>query len=145
MAERPELGVDSPGVRTHLTIVQGVIQRMADNSRSCKFWCVTLVAATLILVARTGEPRHALIALVPTALFLVLDTYYLALEQGFRKSYEMFVGRLHQGKLDLSDIYEVKATGKVPKLFRESLASFSIWPFYILLIVTILVAWLLIL
>ena len=57
---------ESPAVHAHLTILQGVIQRMAENSRSCKVWCVTLVAATLVLVARTGEPQHALIALVPT-------------------------------------------------------------------------------
>lgn len=47
---------------------------------------MTLVAATLVLVARIGEPMHALIALVPTDLFLVLDAYYLALERAFIKS-----------------------------------------------------------
>ena len=48
-------------VQKHLEIMQGVIQRMAENSRSCKVWCITLVSAVLILVARTGEPNHALI------------------------------------------------------------------------------------
>ena len=61
--------------------MQGVIQRMAENSRSCKLWCVTLVSATLVLVARTGESQSALIALGPTLLFLALDAYYLALER----------------------------------------------------------------
>ena len=28
---------------------------MAENSRSCKVWCVTLVSALLALVARTGS------------------------------------------------------------------------------------------
>ena len=59
---------------------------MAENSRSCKVWCVTLVAAVLVLVARTNDPQHALIALIPTLLFLVLDSYYLALERAFIKS-----------------------------------------------------------
>ena len=70
MVEGPNLNEDSPAVRTHLEMMQGVINRMAENSHSCKFWCVTLVAATLVLVARTWEPMHALIALVPTGLFL---------------------------------------------------------------------------
>ena len=64
MTETRSLNEDPSSVQAHLTIMQGVIQRMAENSRSCKVWCVTLVAATLVLVARTGEPQHALIALV---------------------------------------------------------------------------------
>ena len=64
MTENRSLNEDPSSVQAHLTIMQGVIQRMAENSRSCKVWCVTLVAATLVLVARTGEPQHALIALV---------------------------------------------------------------------------------
>ena len=69
MAESENYGVESSAVQKHLEIIQAVISRMAENSRSCKVWCVTLVAATLVLVARTGEPKHALIALAPTALY----------------------------------------------------------------------------
>ena len=49
MANTGNLDVESSAVQAHLTIMQGVIQRMAENSRSCKVWCVTLVAATLVL------------------------------------------------------------------------------------------------
>ena len=83
MTEKQPLNEESPAVQAHLTIVQGVIQRMAENSRSCKVWCITLVSAVLVLVAQTKEPQYALIALVPAFLFLVLDTYYLALERAF--------------------------------------------------------------
>ena len=111
MVENQPLNENSPAVRTHLNIMQGVIQRMAENSRSCKVWCVTLVAATLVLVARTGEPQHALIALVPTLLFLVLDAYYLALERAFRNSYNALVGKLHQGELASSNVFRVAPVG----------------------------------
>ena len=83
MSEQSTLNENGSAVQAHLTMMQGVIARMAENSRSCKVWCVTLVAAVLVLVARTGEPQHALIALVPTLLFLCLDAYYLALERAF--------------------------------------------------------------
>ena len=46
----------SSAVQTHLTIVQGVIQRMAENSRSCKLWCITLVSAVLFFAVRSGAP-----------------------------------------------------------------------------------------
>ena len=145
MPTNPSLNEESSAIQAHLTIMQGVIQRMAENSRSCKVWCVTLVAATLVLVARTGEPQHALIALVPTLLFLFLDSYYLALERSFIKSQNAFVAKLHNRKLELTDLYRVVPADMGWRLIgRCLLGSVSIWPFYLLVTVTILLTWLLI-
>ena len=145
MVENQPLNENSSAVQAHLTMMQGVINRMAENSRSCKVWCVTLVAATLVLVARTGEPQHALIALVPTLLFLVLDAYYLALERSFIRSQNTFVAKLHRGELESADIYRVIPSGMgLPLVVRCLLGSVSIWPFYLLVAVTVLLTWLLI-
>ena len=144
MSANPPLNEDSSAVQAHLTIMQGVINRMAENSRSCKVWCVTLVAATLVLVARTGEPQHALIALVPTLLFLFLDSYYLALERAFIRSQNAFVGKLHQGELESADLYRIVPTGMGLPSVGRCLGSVSIWLFYPLVAVTIILAWLLI-
>ena len=145
MVENQLLNENSSAVQAHLTMMQGVINRMAENSRSCKVWCVTLVAATLVLVARTGEPQHALIALVPTLLFLVLDAYYLALERSFIRSQNTFVAKLHRGELESADIYRVIPSGMgLPLVVRCLLGSVSIWPFYLLVAVTVLLTWLLI-
>lgn len=132
----------SSAVQTHLSILQGVIQRMADNSRSCKTWCITITSAVLILVARIEKPDYVLIALVPTVLFLLLDTYYLALERSFRASYNAFVEKLHKGDLTLSDLYIVAPTGSIPGRCLSSLSSFAIWPFYLTLLLMIGFAWL---
>ena len=144
MTAPSQLNHESSAVQKHLEIMQGVITRMAENSRACKVWCVTLVAATLVLVARTGEPQHALIALVPTLLFLFLDSYYLALERAFRNSYNGFVNKLRQGELSLGDVYAVKPVGMGMRLVVQCLGSVSIWLFYPLVAVTIMLAWLLI-
>ena len=145
MLTNPPLNEESSAVQAHLTIMQGVINRMAENSRSCKVWCVTLVAATLVLVARTGEPQHALIALVPTLLFLFLDSYYLALERAFIKSQNTFVAKLQRDELERADIYRVIPTGMGWRLVGRCLfGSVSIWPFYLLVAITILLTWLLI-
>ena len=141
MPQKPSLDHDSPAVQTHIEIMQGVIQRMAENSRSCKVWCVTLVAAVLVLVARTGEPQHALIALAPTVLFLIQDTYYLALERAFLASYNGFVKKLHDGSLAVTDVYKIVPTGSIPKHFFDCLRSFSIWPFYSVILATVLLSW----
>ena len=142
MTEQAEFNAESSAVQSHLTIMQGVIQRMAENSRSCKVWCVTLVAAILVLVARTGQPQHALIALVPTLLFLFLDSYYLALERAFIGAQNAFVNKLHEGQLEPTDLYKVVPAGMGWRLVvRCLLGSMSILPFYLALIVMILVIW----
>lgn len=130
---------ESASVQTHLKIMQGVIQRMAENSRACKVWCITIVSAGLILVARVDRPDFVLISLVPAVAFLILDAYYLALERAFRGSYNSFVQKLAQGELTPSDLYDVKPTGSVPRTFFRSLNSFSIWPFYASLVIMVLV------
>lgn len=124
---------DSPAVQAHLGIAQAVIQRMAANSASCKAWCITLVAAILVIVADKGKPRYALIAAIPTVLFLVLDAYYLALERCFRVSYNEFIDKVHSGKVTGSDLYAVMPKGSLGKVVFQSLGSFSIWPFYLTL------------
>ncbi len=141
MAQGRLLDHESSAVHKHLEIMQGVIARMAENSRYCKVWCVTLVAATLVLVARTGKADHALIALAPTALFYLLDSYYLMLEKGFRKSYEAFVGKVQTGKNCRSDLFGVRFEGSKARGFLWSMfMSFSVLPFYIAVIATVLLA-----
>lgn len=142
MTEKSQLNHESPAVQKHLEIMQGVITRMAENSRSCKVWCVTLVSAVLVLVARTGEPQHALIALAPAVLFYVLDAYYLMLERRFRNSYSNFVDRLRLGQVTTSDLYAVVPNGSTARVMLWAMfRSFSVFPFYIVVIATILLAW----
>ena len=142
MVQDSHLDHESASVRTYLELLQSVIQRMGENSRSCKVWCVTLVAAVLVLVARTGKADHALIALAPTVLFFVLDAYYLSLERGFRRSYDAFVGKVHGGRVGASDLYVVNPIGSIPKgTLWAMFKSFSVLPFYLIVAATILLAW----
>ena len=142
----PSLDHESSAVQKHLEIMQGVITRMAENSRSCKVWCVTLVAAVLVLVAQTGEPRHALIALFPTLMFYVLDAYYLMLERRFRKSYKTFVVKIQTGEACKSELFNMPSEGsKVRGFLWAMFRSFSVMPFYSAVFATVLLACLVIL
>ena len=122
---------DSESIQVHLAIMQGVIQRMAANSSSAKTWCVTLVSAVLVIVADKGKPQYAWIAMLPTIIFAALDIYYLALEKGFRKSYNAFIDKLHANSLKASDLYAVELSGGFVRLLFEAFKSFSIWGFYV--------------
>lgn len=139
MAENGEYKENSQAVQAHLEITQSVIQRMAANSTSCKAWCITLASAILVIVADKGKPQFALIALIPNVLFLILDSYYLALERMFRQAYNRFIEKLHAGKLLAVDLYAVSPSGKLSENVFDALFSFSIWPFYLTLLFMILI------
>jgi len=128
---------NSQAIQAHLSITQSVIQRMASNSASSKTWCITVVSAILVIVADKERPQYALIALIPTLLFWGLDIYYLMLEKRFRNSYNTFIDKLHTRKVVASDLYAVSPSGSQIASFKESFFSFSIWPFYIALLIMI--------
>lgn len=130
---------ESPSIQTHLGVLQNVIQRMASNSAGSKAWCVTLVSAVLVIVADKGKPDYAFIAMLPTFVFAALDAYYLALEKAFRNSYNDFISKLHCKSLVETDLYSVIPKGNMSKLQWESLKSFSVWGFYLSLVVLIVI------
>ena len=134
------LAETSPSVQTHLGILQNVIQRMGANSSSCKAWCITVVSAVLVIVADKSKPDFAFIALIPTLLFLALDACYLALEKGFRSSYNDFVKRLHAGTARAEDLYAVNPKGSQSDHQLEALKSFSVWGFYATVVILIVLA-----
>lgn len=140
MSEQPiKIDPESGSIQTHLGIIQNIIQRMSANSANCKAWCVSLVAAVLVIVAGKGKPEYAYIAFLPTLFFAALDTYYLALEKAFRTSYDRFISKLHRRELYEEDLFSVRPSGDMSRLQVESLKSFSVWGFYLSLIVMIFI------
>lgn len=133
----PEMHPDSPSVIAHVNAMQAVIRRMSDNSRSCKLWCVTLVSAALVLAASVGNGIYPLLALVPIIALGFLDVYYLSLEQRFRCAYNEFVSKLHDGSLDRTEVFVIKARGGPVTYMWKSARSTSVWPFYPALVIVI--------
>ena len=133
-------------------MMQSVITRMAENNRACKTWAVTLVAAILVVVARFGSsnneaafgPETTLIALVPTVLFWLLDSYYLALERSFRKNYDDFVQRLHQKILRHGEVFEISLKRSVKLEAVKCAFKFVTGGFYVILAAAIFAFWLII-
>jgi len=95
----------------------------------------------IVVVAGKNKPNYALLAFIPTLLFLALDAYYLGMEKGFRNAYDVFVRKIHNGTLTPDDLYCVKPNGKTSVLQYDALKSFSIWGFYGLLSMLILFSW----
>ncbi|QCJ44334.1 hypothetical protein FAY30_21850 [Bacillus sp. S3] len=73
----------------HLEFIQGVINRMGQNSFLLKGWTVTLVAGLFVFAnIQEMDYRFISIALIPTIFFWLLDGYFLWQEKMFRKLYD---------------------------------------------------------
>ncbi len=128
--EQSQLTPESPAVMKHIDMYQGIINRMAANSASCKQWAIGLASALLVLMAKEEKIEFSWLIVIPVLLFCFLDAYYLALEKQFRSAYGSFIQKLHDGELQENELYRVKTDGKLPKTFVESLFFWAVWPFY---------------
>ncbi len=119
----------APTAQSHLAMIQSIIDRLAENSRTCKLGCVTLVAAVLFLVSRTGVPQHLLFVLFPVVLLGVLDAYYVSLERAYRASHKTAL-RLYVDQPGEPPLPTLEPEGHGPRLVLQTLRSFSVWWFY---------------
>ena len=72
----------------YFTIIQDVINRMAQNSFLIKAWTVTLIAAILVLTFSIVNSLIFGALLAIAIIFWVLDSYYLKLERVYRRLYK---------------------------------------------------------
>ncbi len=75
-----------------LKILQGVINRMAQNSLECKKWTLALVVGVLSLKIEAISHLYGLCVLgVLLLCFWLLDAYYLTQERLFREQYQWLI------------------------------------------------------
>ena len=118
----------------HLGFIQGVINRMGNNSFLVKGWTVALVAAILALSSNSINANFVAVALFPVFVFWALDAYYLRQERLFRKLYESVSNGIVNSSTFTMDVSIVN--GDVACLTRIAF-SISVFPFYMLILVLI--------
>lgn len=133
---------DNAAVQSYLDTLQNIIARMANNSSNCKTWCITLVSAILVVIVDKKVPNYSLVAYIPVILFFHLDAYYLGQEQAFRAVYNNFVKRLHANKATTQELFRIRPlpAQEIPKAIIKAIFSVSIWPFYGVLAIVIIIA-----
>lgn len=72
----------------HLQIIQGVINRLSQNSFLLKGWAVVLVSGLFALAAGNSEVLFVYLAYLPAIAFWWLDAYYLRQERLYRALYD---------------------------------------------------------
>ena len=134
--------LESSAVKAHISMLQGIINRMAGNSANCKNWTITLVAAMLVLlVDKEMQLPNAWLCLIPVGLFYLLDCYYLGLERVMIKSQKNFLDKLSKDENYVDQIYRVGALGgRYTQLCNttKAMCSPSTTPFYLIVALVIL-------
>jgi len=72
----------------HLGFIQGVINRMGQNSFLLKGWSITIIVALFALAAKDSNKLFALVAFFPAFMFWFLDAFFLHQEKLFRELYK---------------------------------------------------------
>ncbi len=86
----------------HLTFIQDIVSRLANNSFLVKGWSVTLVAALFAFAAGEGvDDRLVWLATVPILAFWQLDGYFIWQERLFRELYGA-VAKKTEAEIDFS-------------------------------------------
>ncbi len=119
-----------------LEMIQGIINRLANNSFLIKGWCVTLVAALFALSAKDSAQRYMIVAYIPVVIFWILDGYYLWQERLFRALYDYVRGKDDE-EIDFS--MDTKAFIRGKDTWSRSIISTTLLIFYITLIVMMLI------
>ena len=99
---------DESGVQKTLDTYTTVISRMAESSRQCKTWSVTLVSAILVVAFKNQDPYLLLITVIPIFSLFFIDLYYLKMERHFRHSCRGFVAAFHRNELHREHLYTLK-------------------------------------
>ena len=72
----------------HLEMIQGIVNRLAQNSFQLKGWSVILVSAMFALAANNTNNIFIYLAYFPAFAFWILDGYFLWQERLYRKLYD---------------------------------------------------------
>ena len=87
--------------QSHLGMIQGVINRLSQNSFLLKGWSVVLISAMFALAAHKEQILFVYLAYFPCISFWFLDGYFLKQERLFRKLYDR-VRALNESEIDFS-------------------------------------------
>ncbi|OOQ11908.1 hypothetical protein [Helicobacter pylori] len=115
-----------------LKILQGVINRMAQNSLECKKWTLALVVGVLSLKIESISNSYGLCVLrVLLLCFWFLDAYYLMQEKLFREQYRWLIKNRLKTDKRLFEVFPAHQTCQLIQLL-SAMRSPSLFPYWAL-------------
>ncbi len=112
----------------HLSLIQGVVARLGQNSCLLKGWSVLLISALLVVGGASADELVLAVGFLPAVVFWGLDGYLLWQERLFRGLYDQ-VRKQDDRDVDLSmDVTGIRSRGLSPKwlaaTFSRTLIAF---------------------
>lgn len=123
----------------HLEFIQNIITRMNQNSCMIKGWAVTIVSALLALYASNNNKIFLLVSIFPTAVFMLLDSYYLWQERKFRNVYNKLISDVGTDEIPMFSMNTNFSDFCCKSCYISSLFSITEIGFYSLLVAGLLV------
>lgn len=115
-----------------LKILQGVINRMAQNSLECKKWTLALAVGVLSLKIEAISNSYGLCVLGALLLcFYLLDAYYLTQERSFREQYQWLIKNRLKTDERLFKMLPAHQTCQLTQLL-SAMRSPSLFPYWVL-------------
>ncbi|ABF85432.1 hypothetical protein [Helicobacter pylori] len=115
-----------------LKILQGIINRMTQNSLECKKWTLALVVGVLSLKIEAISNSYGLCVLgVLLLCFWFLDAYYLMQEKLFRKQYQWLIENRLKTDERLFEVFPAHQTCQSMQLL-SAMRSRSLFPYWVL-------------
>ncbi len=115
-----------------LKILQGVINRMAQNSLECKKWTLALAVGVLSLKIEIISHLYGLCVLgVLLLCFWFLDAYYLMQEKLFREQYQWLIENRLKTDARLFEVFPTHQTCQLTQLL-SAMFSISLFPYWVL-------------
>ena len=123
--------------RSHLEMIQGVVNRLSTNSFLLKGWSVVLISALFALSTSDSRPAFVFLAYIPAIIFWGLDGFFLWQEQLYRKLYD-HVRVLKDEEVDFSMTITTFKTKDGPTWLAATLSK-TLIPFHGVLIFAVVV------
>lgn len=130
----------SPAVQAHITMLQGIINRMEKNSTQCKQWCIAIETLFFAIAKEQMNWWMFGFAAAVALFFFIQDAGYLAFGRYFRKQQSEFVNKIHSAEEYEKDIFVVKTLKGCDRFCNtmKAMKSVFVWPCYIFAVIFML-------
>jgi hypothetical protein len=109
----------------HLSMIQGVINRMSGFSATAKTFTITILAGLAAISVQADATRLGVIAMFTAVTLFLVDTYYMTLEVRFRSFYDEVAARELDQAADLKIAPSINPGDK-----KKAVNSKPNWLFY---------------
>lgn len=140
-----EMKMEIEELHKEIDLVQGCINRMAQNSFHIKGWTVTIFAVVLALLPEKIAPTHAILlggVMLATSIMLwYMDSFFLTAEKNYRQIYSWILKERPNGNRQLQyelDFNKYESEAKLSQSSQRDVAfSKTLKCFYGMLLVFI--------